>query len=222
MVGLARVFWPLLLVSLAIGLVVGLALPTRLTPLPAAGLLVALGLGLVGLLWWCNRRLRSFFKGAEGEERVARELGFLPAEFFVFHSVWLPTEQGGAARDDVDHVVVGPTGVFSIETKNWAGPIEIRRNQILLAGKPPPRSPLEQTYRAARHVRDHILETAGLEVVVRPVLCFVGGPIPRDESEGPEGVEICGSDELVSVLRRAPREPFPEERMIRVVNVFGP
>lgn len=58
---------------------------------------------------------RSWFKGALGERAVARELAGLGPEYTVLHAVPV-----GAGRGDIDHVVVGPTGVFCLNTKNHA------------------------------------------------------------------------------------------------------
>lgn len=59
---------------------------------------------------------RSWFKGAIGERDVARALDALGPEFTVLHAVPV-----GKRSTDIDHVVVGPTGVFSINTKNHSG-----------------------------------------------------------------------------------------------------
>lgn len=59
---------------------------------------------------------RSWFKGAIGERDVARALDTLGPEFTVLHA-----EPVGKRSTDIDHIVVGPTGVFSINTKNHSG-----------------------------------------------------------------------------------------------------
>ncbi len=68
---------------------------------------------------WGHRPLRpeaeSWFKGAQGERQVAAQLEMLGPEYTVLHAVPIGTGDG-----DIDHVVVGPTGVFSINTKNHA------------------------------------------------------------------------------------------------------
>ena len=40
----------------------------------------------------------------------------------MFHDVRWP----GRRRANLDHVVVGPSGVFVVDTKNWSGRIEVR------------------------------------------------------------------------------------------------
>jgi len=56
--------------------------------------------------------------GAEGEEIVERILGQLNRSYRVVHDVVLPRTRG-----NIDHVVLGPNGVFIIETKNHNGAI---------------------------------------------------------------------------------------------------
>jgi hypothetical protein len=51
-----------------------------------------------------------------GERRVAAELDQLGSAFTVLHAVPV-----GTGSTDIDHLVVGPTGIFSINTKNHSG-----------------------------------------------------------------------------------------------------
>jgi Nuclease-related domain len=57
-----------------------------------------------------------WYTGAVGEMEVGRLLSALGSEWFVRHSVPI-----GAGTKDVDHLVVGPGGVFAINTKNHNG-----------------------------------------------------------------------------------------------------
>lgn len=60
-------------------------------------------------------------QGAAGEELVGRLLEDLKRSgYLVFHDVDL-------GRGNVDHVLIGPGGVFSVETKSHPGPIAVRR-----------------------------------------------------------------------------------------------
>lgn len=80
----------------------------------------------------------SFIQGAFGEERVIRELMKLPDSFIIFNDVKLSF--GKAIRwkkyneyvksCQIDHVVIGPSGIFLIETKNW-NPATLQRTNFL-------------------------------------------------------------------------------------------
>ena len=56
-----------------------------------------------------------WFLGASGESQVRRALGELePLGYRMIHDI-------DTGRGNVDHVVVGPTGIFAVETKNRGG-----------------------------------------------------------------------------------------------------
>lgn len=72
-----------------------------------------------------NKDGKSWVKGLEGENIVLEQLNILPENYFVFHDVRLPDGYG-----NIDHIVVGPTGLFVIETKNYkSGQYRINGNQ---------------------------------------------------------------------------------------------
>lgn len=62
----------------------------------------------------------------EGENLVSNYLNTLPKDYFVFNDVNLPGKGG-----NIDHVVIGPTGIYVIETKNYSGRYRIKGNQWL-------------------------------------------------------------------------------------------
>jgi hypothetical protein len=75
-----------------------------------------------------------WYQGALGERVVAQTLSKLPAGWHVFHS--LPI---GADDSDIDHVVVGPPGVFTINTKHHAGkPIWVGGGTFMVNGQRQP------------------------------------------------------------------------------------
>jgi hypothetical protein len=59
---------------------------------------------------------RAWRRGADGEEEVAKRLEKLGPEWRVIHAV--PVGHKGS---DIDHLVIGPPGVFTLNTKNHAG-----------------------------------------------------------------------------------------------------
>ena len=56
--------------------------------------------------------------GAEGERRVAAALSSLPAGWTVVHDRLL---RPGRSEANLDHIVIGPTGVYLVDAKNRAG-----------------------------------------------------------------------------------------------------
>ena len=68
------------------------------------------------------REAAAFDGRHTGEESTARALAALPElDWRVFHDVHWP----GRRYANIDHVVVGPGGVFVIDSKAWAGDVEV-------------------------------------------------------------------------------------------------
>ena len=163
--GTVMSLWPLFICFFAMGAFVAAAILGRY---PAwFGLAFFVSLVLTAALWLKGvRRVESYFKGARGEERVARLLETLPTGWHVFHDFI-------AGAYHVDHVVVGPAGVYAVETKNWSGRVTVEEDEVLVGGMLPDRSPLQQARNEADAVKS-ALTRAGWDGVnaVEPVLCF--------------------------------------------------
>jgi hypothetical protein len=213
--GLVRLLWPLLALGMAAGYLARAALPSPPLGRTVVGLLFLL-LGVLGTVWaaWGAGRLAAYVKGARGEEAVARELAFLPAAYRVFHGLgrarWRPGGPG-----DVDHVVVGPNGVFVIETKHWSGRIAVRDGRVLCEDREPDRPPLDQAREAASRLRAGLRAELGRAPTVRPLLCFVEGAL-EGGTQGAGGVVVCRAAELNDVILHATEEPLPEADQARI------
>lgn len=156
--------WPLFLCFIALG-AFGAALALGSHLLLFAGLFIASLLATIVFWWKGLRRVESFFKGARGEEHVADLLAGLPAGYHVFHDFAV----GGY---HVDHVVVGPPGIFSVETKSWRGPVTVEENEIIVNGHLPDRAPIGQATREAAAVQAALARAGWTTGEVKPVVCF--------------------------------------------------
>ena len=66
-----------------------------------------------------SEQARAWQRGAHGERQTARLLDRLGRDgYVVFHDLAMP---GSPAN--VDHLVVGPSGVFVIDSKQWTGQV---------------------------------------------------------------------------------------------------
>ena len=125
-------------------------------------------------------KLRSLRQGEEGERIVAQaiEQDLIPQGYVVFHDV--PLEKDGR-NFNVDHLLVGPNGIFAIETKNYTKPgkgspeVKYDGNTILWCGKHHIEcDEIGQSMSVAQSAKKLIDELTGLSVFVQPVLCAVG------------------------------------------------
>lgn len=105
----------LLLLLLSAGPVLGLAGPALI------GVELAALAGMVVANRVYSPRFDRWLQGAEGEESVGTILDGLERQgWFALHDVSL-------GRGNVDHVAIGPGGIFAIETKSHRGRIPIDR-----------------------------------------------------------------------------------------------
>ena len=213
MAGLARLIWPLLAAMFLTGCVAGVVLGAWMGGWTTALLAALAGLLLVPGATACQRRIGSFFKGAAGEEIVARELARLPAGWHVFHAL---DADGGVLMwrgGDIDHVALGPAGMFVIETKNWSGRITVAGGRILCDGREPDRPPLDQVRQAAAALRRTLADKE--ELSLQPVLSFASGDLDTPV-RGMEGVIVCVQEALVRVLQDSVEAPWSPGQHARV------
>ena len=199
--------WPLFLCVFAAGMSVALAV---FLPLWGGSFLVC---ALLGIYWSLMRGLRHverFFKGARGEEKVSGILACLPDTYHVFNDF-------AVGRRHVDHVVVGPGGVFSIETKFWRGRVTVEDGHILLDGQLPDRSPIQQAVREATSVRK-ALEDRGWKGLVTPVLAFASDSFDARRANL-NGTVVINSNEIKTSFD-TDRVVIPPVELDRLVSLM--
>jgi hypothetical protein len=137
--------------------------------------------------------------GAEGEEATARLLAELePDGYLVFHDLRVPR-----SRANIDHLVIGPTGVFVIDSKNLGGSVEERRGELWVGGRRRGNLVASALWQA-RVVRTALGQSLD-GVPIRPVLAIHRAEFPllhrRLELEG---VVVLPARDVVSLARAQP------------------
>jgi hypothetical protein len=128
-------------------------------------------------------------RGATGEEQVGGLLdGLAGRGWHAIHDVSL-------GRGNVDHVLIGPGGVFTVETKSHPGPVRVGRVHGSALGQ-------AQAQRRAieRVVGGH----------VEPLLVFSRAWVDRPLSRR-KGVRVVPARMLLSYLDRQPQRLTPED-----------
>lgn len=134
----------------------------------------------------CRRNIRNLRQGKEGEIHVGQELESLREKGIkVLHDV-----QGEGFN--VDHILIGPKGIFTVETKTWSksakSPTSIGYDGkvITLGGHPMASDPVKQAKGQAHWLRDLIKKQTGKDFEVRPVVVFPGWWVDKQ----PFGAEV--------------------------------
>jgi len=137
-------------------------------------------LALLALAWFIVRiikaqpKLHALRQGEEGERAVGQYLEKLRSEGYeVFHDLI-------GEGFNVDHVIIGPAGVSTIETKTWSKPaqgqpkIQFNGQGLTLPAQTEDRRPIIQAKAQAAWLRQLLEESTGRKLSVHPVVLFPG------------------------------------------------
>ncbi len=131
-------------------------------------------IGLALLIISAKQSLRHWARwtlGKQGESAVIAALTVLPNDYLLLNDLMLPDGKG-----NVDHFLIGPTGLFVIETKNYTTRVKCVGDQWFVNGFKV-KSLSRQAKRNAVMVRDSIQQVCrdhGARIpFVTPLLVFV-------------------------------------------------
>lgn len=191
----------------AVILAIPILLLLKSTFFPASGLpgligVLAISCAALSAMKYMDRRATHTIKrakdaerGAAAEEKVALKLNELPEDYFGFHDI-------GFKGFNIDHIVLGPAGIFVIETKSHGGNIGARGNTLLLNGKPPAKNFLNQVWSQAKNMEEYLWKMTSKEWKIKPVLCFTNGYVKVRRPV--KGVEVVSLRYLNTFLKRQP------------------
>ena len=107
------------------------------------------------------QEIRRILADALAEEETARIVADLGMGFTVWHDVLA----GGGPEDKLDHIVLGPSGLYGVLSEDFGGPVGFRRGEIV--GAHVPGSPISQLVSRVRTVtREARVRFSGAIVVL--------------------------------------------------------
>jgi hypothetical protein len=153
---------------------------------------VLVGIGVVATAVACLRRPRPdperWLRGAAGEVATAEILdGLGRRRWAVLHDRRLP-----GSRANVDHLVIGPRGVWVVDSKAFRAPVRAGWHRVDVGGR---RLEVDAVQWEASVVADRL----GLEV--RPLVVVHGLGLPR-RGRRCDGVRVLPAASLLRHLRR--------------------
>jgi hypothetical protein len=161
--------------------------------------------------------------GAEGERRTAKELRRLERQgWHVLHDV------ERKVNGNVDHVLIGPKGVFILDSKRWRGAIRVDDGGVITV------TPVDDTSAAPRTYRDHredlrdasnvvaraLAKRADCSVTPRPVVVF-WGRFPQKPTEAGRIAYVAGED-LVDWLSAQPKAKLTRSQIGQLAEAATP
>jgi Nuclease-related domain len=178
-------------------------------PRLAVAVLVA-GIAFVRRRRGLARRYRNVMQGAAGERDTATMLALLPAGFAVVNDL-------AFSRFNVDHVVIGPTGVWAVETKSHPGLVEEQADGVRLNGRPMYRDPRRQARAGAAAIAELLQRETGRRWWVEALVCFPHATVVANGSAA--DARVVNARQLLTRLRLAPTMLAADERD-RIVGVL--
>ncbi len=134
-----------------------------------------------------ERERLCFRKGAVGEAVIGRILDDFPDEFCVIHDLTTPF-------GNIDHVVIGPTGAYVIDAKNWKGVVAADGNgELLWNGKPTQKPEIKNISRRIMSIKEKTKVLASLDPYVQGVFAFPSAYV--EAKWGTTGPVHCVKDE---------------------------
>ena len=111
------------------------------------------------------------------------------------------------SREYIDHLVVGPTGVYAIDSEKWNSKVPVRtaNGKRLFRGPESQKERLEHAVWEAGQASEILSAALGTEITVRPALAIYGPRIPWDIATI-RGVDVFTGKTLRKYLRRRGRQ----------------
>jgi hypothetical protein len=173
-----------------------------------------MALGTIGYAAWQYFRhwpkVEALRLAEEGEKSVGQLLeGLRASGYSVFHDLI-------GDGFNVDHVIIGSTGIFTIETKTWRKPnqghskITFDGETLRAAGWEPDRNPVIQAHAQASWLQRLLAESTGKTLPVRPVVLFPGWYVEATR-DSRKGLWVLEPKALPAFLSHEKEQVAPED-----------
>lgn len=146
---------------------------------------------------------RAWSLGASGELAVAEILAGLPAGWHLLHAI--PVGDRGS---DIDHLLIGPAGVFCINTKHHPGKqVWVAGRSFMVSGRSTPYLP--KAHREGERVTRSLAARTGWSIPASPLIVVVGASKVQIK-EQPSDVTVLAMADLRAWLAEQPHLLDPD------------
>lgn len=158
-----------------------------------------------------RHKLRTLRLARDGERAVGQYLeGLRENGYRVLHDIV-------GDNFNIDHLLIGPKGVFTIETKTMSKPasgnpeIDYDGTQILVNGYKPDRDPVIQAKAQAYWIKELVMELTGKSIVVRPAVVYPGWFINQTSKSSRPDVWVLNPKALSTFIENSNGELSSED-----------
>jgi hypothetical protein len=157
------------------------------------------------------RHVKALRLGRDGERIVAEHL-----EGVAHDGMWILHDHQGEGFN-IDHVLVGPQGVFTVETKTYSKPVSgdarvrFDGSGIRVDGVAMDRDPLVQACAQTRWMKRTLEDLTGQKFPVRSVVVLPGWFVERSREAAGSEVWVLEPKDMRGWLRREPHVLPPQD-----------
>jgi Nuclease-related domain len=158
-----------------------------------------------------RRQLRTLRLARDGERVVGQFLeGLRENGYRVLHDIV-------GDNFNIDHLLIGPKGVFTIETKTLSKPargkaeIDYDGTQILVNGFKPDRDPVVQAKAQAHWIKELVKELTGKSITVQPTVVYPGWFINQTQKGSRPDVWVLNPKALATFIDNSDGELSDED-----------
>ena len=188
------------IIMIVVGLLFGI-----LTKNWMVGLTLAILAGIIDTVYR-SRNAADYQNGASqagAQKRTRKQLKRMRRDgYFALDARPIPD-----SREFIDHLVIGPTGVYAIDSEKWDAKVPVRtlNGKRLYRGPESQKERLEHAVWEAGQASEILSAALGTEISVRPALAIYGPRIPWDIATI-RNVDVFSGPTLRKYLRRRARQ----------------
>ncbi len=173
------------------------------------GLLVAIVVVVVDVVRRGRKEssVEAWRKPSVAERKTEKQLrGMEKAGYRTLHARAVPMDDDGVSDGQIDHLVVGPTGVYAVDSENWDKrlPVRAMSHRKLFLGPFNKKERLDEARWESEQASKLISGELGYEVPVQPSLAIYGPAISWKVLMVRE-VDVYSGGHARNYLRRRPK-----------------
>jgi hypothetical protein len=157
---------------------------------------------------YAERKMDAYYYGLKGEGCIYFELKKLPKDYLVFQDVKM--DQGG----NIDFIVVGSTGFFTVEVKNYSGQITFENGVLLHDNTPFEKDVINQVMGQWTSLRTYLEQKINRQIpYIQPILVFAGNRVQMNFGMNPvtKNIVIIKQEWLNQVITESRQKLSPQE-----------
>jgi hypothetical protein len=154
-----------------------------------------------------NSTVEAWQRSSAAERKTERQLrGLQKSGYQVLHARAVPRDDEGVSDGRIDHLVIGPSGVYAIDSEKWDKRLPVRTlsHRKLFHGPINKKDRLDEARWEADQASKIISAQVGFEVPVQPSVAIYGPAIPWKVMTVRD-VDVYSGGRAKSYLRRRPK-----------------